>query len=162
MLRREGALEEAEREVESAIVLLSRACPADVSGVLATKAALKLAQGKPGEALAAAEEGMSRQAAMRLHDKLLRGSFLHLVHIESLLANGRNAEVRAALANARDRLLAIAARLTDPAYQKSFLEDAPESRRILDLAREWLGEGGEGESLPNKGTHAPASPTAAG
>ena len=161
VLRREGALEEAEREVESAIVLLSRACPADVSGVLATKAALKLAQGKPGEALAAAEEGMSRQAAMRLHDKLLRGSFLHLVHIESLLANGRNAEARAALANARDRILAIAAKLTDPAYQKSFLEDAPESRRILGLAREWLGEGGEAESLP-KGTPAPTSPTAAG
>ncbi len=142
--------------------MLNRASPADVSGVLATKAALKLAQGKPGEALAAAEEGMSRQATMKLHDKLFRGSFLHLVHIESLLANGRNAEVRAALANARDRLLAIAARLTDPAYQKSFLEDAPESRRILDLAREWLGEGGEGESLPNKGAHAPASPAAAG
>jgi tetratricopeptide (TPR) repeat protein len=161
VLRRAGALEEAEREVESALVLLNSACPADVSGVLATKAALKLAQGKPGEALAAAEEGMSRQAAMKLHDKLLRGSFLQLVHIESLLANGRNAEARAALVNARDRILAIAAQITDPAYQKSFLEDAPESRRILALAREWLGEGGEGEP-PSKGAHAPASPPAAG
>jgi len=146
VLRRAGALEEAEREVESALVLLSRASPADVSGVLGTKAALKLAQGKPGEALAAAEEGMSRQAAMKLHDKLFRGSFLQLVHIESLEANGHHAEARAALANARDRILAIAAQITDPAYQKSFLEDAPESRRILDLAREWLGEGGSADA----------------
>ncbi|WP_437681392.1 hypothetical protein [Sorangium sp. So ce131] len=44
VLRRAGALEEAEREVDSALRLLGRTCPTDVSGVLATKAALRLAQ----------------------------------------------------------------------------------------------------------------------
>jgi len=161
VLQRAGALEEAEGEIEGALVLLKSACPSDVSGVLATKAALKLSRGKPVEALAAAEEGMSRQAAMNLYDHFFRGSLLHLVYIESLEANGRRDEARAALANARDRLLAIAAKITDPAYRKSFLENVPENRRTFDLAREWLGEGGEAESLP-KGTHAPASPTAAG
>jgi ATP/maltotriose-dependent transcriptional regulator MalT len=159
--RRAGEYEAADREIEGAIALLGAAAPLDVPGALATKAALKLAQGKPDEALAAAEEGMSRQAAMKLHDHFFRGSFLRLVHIESLEANGRHGEARAALANARDRLLAIAATITDAAYQKSFLENVPENRRTLDLAREWLGEGGEAESLP-KGAHAHASPTAAG
>jgi hypothetical protein len=138
--RRAGALEEAEREVEGALLLLSRACPSDVSGVLATKAALKLAQGKPGEALEAAEAGFARQASQRRHDHFFRGSFLRLVHIESLEANGRHEEACAALADARDRLLSLAAGMTDPAYQKSFLEKVPESRRILELARQWLGE----------------------
>jgi hypothetical protein len=159
--RRAGAFEEAEREVEDALLLLGKTCPIDVPGVLATKAALKLAQGKPDEALAAAEEGLARQAAMRMHDHFFRGSFLRLVHSESLEANGRHAEACTALADAKGRLLAMAAKITEAAYQKSFLENVPENRRTLDLAREWLGEGGEAESLP-KGAPAPASPTAAG
>jgi hypothetical protein len=161
VLRRAGALEEAEREVEAALALLDRVCPADVSGVLATKAAVLLAQGRPGEALAAAEEGVSRQAAMGLYDQFFRGSFVKLVHVESLQESGRHDEARAALASARARLLAIAAKIKEPAYQKSFLENVPENRRIFDLARQWLGEGGEAESLP-RGAHAHASPIAAG
>jgi hypothetical protein len=157
--RRAGALEEAEREVEAALALLRRTGPVDVSGVLATKAALLLAQGKPGEALAAAEEGVSRQAAMGLYDQFFRGSFVKLVHVESLEADGRHEEARAALASARARLLAIAARINEPAYKKSFLENVPENRRTLDLARQWLGERGEAESLPRD---AHASPIAAG
>jgi ATP/maltotriose-dependent transcriptional regulator MalT len=139
VLRRAGALEEAEREVEGAWRLLSLTCPVELSGVLATKAALKLQQGKPDEALAAAEEGLSRQAAMQMHDHFFRGSFLRLVHVESLAANGRHDEARKAVANARDRLLAIAAKIDDPTYQKSFLENVPENRRTLELARQWLG-----------------------
>jgi hypothetical protein len=100
VLRRAGALEEAEREVEGAWRLLSLTCPVELSGVLATKAALKLQQGKPDEALAAAEEGLSRQAAMQMHDH---------------------------------------SKIDDPAYQKSFLENVPENRRTLELARQWLG-----------------------
>jgi tetratricopeptide (TPR) repeat protein len=161
VLRRAGEHEAAEREIEAALPLLGATVALDVPGALATKAALKLAQGRPGEALAAVEEGLSRQAAMKMHDHFFRGSFLRLVHSESLLANGRHVEARAALVNARDRLLAIAAKITEAAYQKSFLENVPENRRTLDLAREWLGEGGEAEPR-SQGAPAPASPTAAG
>ncbi|WP_437681383.1 protein kinase domain-containing protein [Sorangium sp. So ce131] len=141
VLRRAGALEEAEREVDSALRLLGTTCLTDVSGVLATKAALRLAQGRPGEALAAAEEGLSRQAAMGLHDRFFRGgSFLRLVHAESLVATGRHDEARAAVARARDRIFSIAAKISDDVYRTSFLENVPENRRILELAREWLGE----------------------
>jgi ATP/maltotriose-dependent transcriptional regulator MalT len=138
VLRRAGALEEAEREIEAALALLGAAVPLDVPGALATKSALKLQQGKPVEALAAAEEGMSRQAAMGMHDHFLRGSFLRLVQVESLEANGRHAEARIAVASARDRLLAIAATITDPTYRESFLENVPENRRTLELAGRWL------------------------
>jgi ATP/maltotriose-dependent transcriptional regulator MalT len=141
VLRRAGALEEAEREVEDALRLLGEASPVDVPGALATKAALRLQQGKPEEALAAAEEGMARQAAMQMHDHFFRGAFLRLVHIESLAVNGCRDEAREAVASASDRLLAIVAKIDDPAYRKSFLEDVPENRRTLELARQWLGEG---------------------
>jgi hypothetical protein len=122
---------------------MDRACPANVPGALATKAALKLAQGKPVEALAAAEEGLSRQAAMNMYDLFYRGgAFLQLAHAEGLIAAGRRDDVRAALAPARARLLSIAARIAEPASRSTFFENVPEHRRILALAREWLGEGG--------------------
>ncbi|HVK67007.1 MAG TPA: protein kinase [Polyangium sp.] len=136
--RRMGALEEADADVETALRLLGGVCPADVSGVLATKAALKLSNGQPGEALAAAEEGLSRRAAIVLHDDFFRGAFLRLVHIESLEACGRHEEARAALVRAWDRLLAIAAKIDEPAYRASFLENVPENRRTLELVREWI------------------------
>ncbi|WP_437575885.1 hypothetical protein [Sorangium sp. So ce887] len=144
VLWRAGAFEEAEQEIEGALLLLRRTCPADVPGALATKAAMKLAQGKLVEALAAAEDGLSRQAAMNVHDPFFRGgSFLRLVHAESLIATGRLDEARTALARARARvrLLSIAVKIADPAYRASFFENVPENRRILALAREWLGEG---------------------
>lgn len=142
VLRRAGALEEAAQEIEGALRLLERACPANVPGALATKAALKLAQGEPVEALAAAEEGLARQAAMNMYDLFYRGgAFLQLVHAEGLIATGRHDEARAALTRARARLLSIAARIVEPAYRATFFEDVPEHRKILALAREWLGEG---------------------
>jgi tetratricopeptide (TPR) repeat protein len=140
VLRRAGELEAADREIEAALALLGTAAPLDAPGALATKAALKLAQGRPSEALAAAEEGLARQAAMGMHDHFFRGSFLRLVHIESLEADGRHDEACAALVRARGRLLTLAATISDPAYQKSFLEGDPENRRTLERARQWLGE----------------------
>jgi hypothetical protein len=128
--------------VEAALALLGVAGRIDIPGALATKAALRLARGKSDEALAAAEEGMARYAAMGMCSHFFRGAFLQLVHVESLEANGRHDEARAALAKARDRLLAIAAKIADPAHRKSFLEDVPENHRTLALAREWLDEGG--------------------
>lgn len=95
----------------------------------------------PAEALAAAEEGLSRQVARNVNDPFFRGgSFLRLVHIESLIATGRLDDARTALALTRARLLSIAVKIADPAYRTSFFENVPENRRILALAREWSGE----------------------
>ncbi len=140
VLRRAGELEAAGREVEAALKVLSAFCPIDVSSVLATKAALRLAEGRKGEALAAAEEGMSRYATTGACSSFFRGAFLRLVYVESLEASGLHKEARAALHEAREWLLSIAARIGDPAYRKSFLESVPENRRTLALAHMWLGE----------------------
>jgi hypothetical protein len=68
-----------------------------------------------------------------MHDHFFRGSYLRLVHIESLFASGRHAEARAALSSARDRLLSIAAAISDPDQRKSFFENVPENRRLFEL-----------------------------
>ncbi|WP_437610980.1 hypothetical protein WMF20_04475 [Sorangium sp. So ce834] len=56
---------------------------------------------------------------------------------------GRRGAAEAALAAARDRLLRIAGTIPDPAYRKSFLEEVPENRTTLALARERLGDAPE-------------------
>ncbi|HWO20539.1 MAG TPA: AAA family ATPase [Kofleriaceae bacterium] len=53
---------------------------------------------------------------------------------------GRGAAARGALAAARDRLVAIAGRIADPAYRQSFLEAVPENARTLAFAHAWLGD----------------------
>jgi hypothetical protein len=141
VLRRTGALEAADSEAQAALAMLGAACPTDAPGALATLAALRLSQGRADEAVAAAEDGMARYRALGACGHLFRGSFLRLVHVESLDAVGRREAARAALMEARDRLLSIAARIGDPAYRESFLENVPENRRTLALAREWLGDG---------------------
>jgi eukaryotic-like serine/threonine-protein kinase len=89
-LRRAGEFEAADSEVQAAIVSLQTTSPLDVSGALATLAALRLAQGRLGEALAAAEEGIARYAAMGTCSYFCRGAFLRLVHVESLDAAGQH------------------------------------------------------------------------
>jgi len=48
---------------------------------------------------------------------------------------------RAALARARQWIFAVAHKIDDPAHRRSYLENVPENRRTLELARRWLGEG---------------------
>jgi hypothetical protein len=59
-LRRTGELDAADGEIQAARELLGTASPLDHPGALATLSALRLAQGRPAEALVAAEEGLSR------------------------------------------------------------------------------------------------------
>jgi hypothetical protein len=116
------------------------ASPLDLPGALATLAALRLAQGRLPEALAAAEDGLAKYQAIGACSAFLRGSFLRLVHVECLEALGRHDAACAAIASARQRILTIVARFEDPAHRKSFLENVPENRRTLELARQWLDE----------------------
>ena len=122
--------------------ILRAAAPVDEPGALAHLAALRLAQGKPTEALAAADEGVARSRAMGLCSTFTRGAFLRAVHLECVLAAGDHGAASAASAKAREHVLADAGRIPDAECRGSFLESVPENRRILELARHSAGENG--------------------
>jgi tetratricopeptide (TPR) repeat protein len=135
-LRRAGDLDGAERELEAALGMI---VPLERPGALATLAALRLAQGRVEEARAVAEDAFSRTAAMG-GCGMFRGAFMRLVRAEALHAAGAHDEARAAITEARARLLATAERIHDPAFRTSFLERVPENARTLELAHAWLGD----------------------
>ncbi|HEU4731834.1 MAG TPA: hypothetical protein VFT22_28260, partial [Kofleriaceae bacterium] len=111
----------------------------ELPGALATLSALRLAQRRAEDALAAAEDAVARCASMG-GCGLFRGAFVRLTHAEALHATGAHDAARHAISGARARLLTIASRIADPAYRRSFLEDIPENARTLALARAWLDE----------------------
>jgi hypothetical protein len=135
-LRRDRDLDGADREVG---VALAMAVPLDRPGVLATLSAIRLAQGRAGEALAAAEDAMARSETMG-GCGLFRGSSVHLAHAEALHATGAHQAAARAIAGARARLLAIVDKITEPDYKASFLERVPENARTLALADAWLSD----------------------
>jgi eukaryotic-like serine/threonine-protein kinase len=63
-----------------------------------------------------------------------------VVRRAGLHATGDLGAARAAIAEARDRLLAVAGKIDDPTYRRSFLEQVSANARTLALARAWLGE----------------------
>jgi len=136
VLRRQGDLDAADREVAAA---LAKAVPLEQPVVLATLAQLRLAQGRAAEAVASAEDAFARAEALGGYG-VFRGAFLRLTRAEAFHAAGDLDTARAAIAHARTRLLAIASQIADPAFRTRFLEDVPENARTLALARAWLGE----------------------
>ena len=136
VLRRMGELEAADRELQ---VALEMTVPIERAAVLATLSALRLAQGRAEEALAAAEDAVSRCATMG-GCGMFRGALVRLVHVEALHATGAHDAARDAIALARTRLFTIAGKIPDPDYRRNFLENVPENARTLTLARTWLGE----------------------
>jgi tetratricopeptide (TPR) repeat protein len=141
VLRRMGDLDAAEREIQTALAM---AMPLEYPGVLATRAELRVTRGHAAAALAAAEEAMARYTAMG-GCGMFRGAFVRLAHAEALHATGAHDAARGAIAQARDRLFAIAGKITDPGHRTSFLEQVPENARTIALASAWLG--GPGSAL---------------
>jgi tetratricopeptide (TPR) repeat protein len=126
----------AEREAKSAVEDLL-AAPRFRALAVAILARALLYQGRADEALTAAHEMSTLLAslgAMEAGESLVR-----LTYAEVLYAAGDFERARAAIAEARERLLANAAKIGDPKYRKSFLENVPENARTLALAQEWLG-----------------------
>jgi tetratricopeptide (TPR) repeat protein len=138
VLRRAGELDAADAAIQAGLAILRTAAPLDLPGALASLAAIRLKQGRPAEALAAAREGVEKYEAIASCG-FFRGGFLRVVHAECLDAAGDHEAARTAVAAARARVLAIAEKISDPEYRKSFLEAVPENRRTLELARRWIG-----------------------
>jgi hypothetical protein len=133
-----GDLEGAEHEL-SAALRLEVPAPLELPGVLATLSALRLAQGRAEEACVAAEDAFTRCKAMG-GCGTFREAFIRLTRAEALHATGAHDAARHAIADARERLLAIAGKITDPDYRRTFLECVSENARTLALAREWIGD----------------------
>jgi hypothetical protein len=136
--RRAGQLDAADAAIEAALAILRLASPGDTPGALATLAAIRLAQGRTADALAAAAEGVEKDEAMGACG-FFRGAFLRLTHAECLEAAGDHEAAKVTIAAARARLFAIAAKISEAEYRRSFLEAVPENRRTLELARQWVG-----------------------
>jgi ATP/maltotriose-dependent transcriptional regulator MalT len=135
VLRRTGELGAADVEITTAVGLLEGSNPLERPAFLATLAALRLAQGRPAEALAIVEDAMKQTQAMGACSRFFRDAFLMLTHIECLEAVGDRANARTAIEKAKTWVLNVAGKIGDNEYRRMFLEEVPENRRILELAR---------------------------
>lgn len=126
----------AEAEARAALAVLEAPFPARALA-LGMLARLQLAKGLIGEALsnaAAAAALLEVPAGVEEGEMLVR-----VTHAEALAAAGRREAAHAAIADARDRLIARADRLHDQNLRASFLRQVPENARVLELARRWAG-----------------------
>lgn len=132
-----GDFEGAERE---AIALAQGfALPKILAGALGALALVALHRGQPAEALVFAErslEGVASTARDPLTD-----SILYLARAEALHGVGRTPDARAAIREARDRILDIEASFVD-AGLPSYVTRVDANARTLKLASEWLAEEG--------------------
>ena len=124
----------AARAAAEVAVTIGASIPGVRAYALGTLALTMLAEGHAEEARAPAEEAISLVAAL---GGLEEGEpMVRLCHVEVLLACGEAAAARAALGTARERLLALAAKISDPARRASLLARVPEHARTLALAVE--------------------------
>ncbi|WP_437821533.1 serine/threonine-protein kinase [Sorangium sp. So ce1078] len=126
-----GDLDAAEREAR-AVLARTRTGALEQGWALSELARVRLAQGRAAEAAALAREATAHQEAHGIEP--LAADDLPLVHVEALRAAGALAEAREALSAARERLLARADRIQDPALRRSYLEAVPANVRLLDLS----------------------------
>ncbi len=133
-----GDTAEAREEARRAVELLDHSPPARACAL----AVLAVAE------LGAASEEDVTSADLRAADDRSREAYaivealggieegealVRLMRAEVLLAMGDRDRAREVIERSRERLLARAARVTDPALYKAFLERVPENRRTLEL-----------------------------
>jgi eukaryotic-like serine/threonine-protein kinase len=131
ILRLGGDLQGSEREARAAVEIPLLTGPVRAIALMELSLTL-LAAGRAAEALGAATEALgiaSLPAGVEEGE-----SAIHLAYIEALAAVGRQREAAAALQQAKERLLARAARIRDAAHRKSFLSRVPENERLLRLS----------------------------
>jgi len=134
IMRRAGEFENAEVEIQIARTM---GAPLDQPGIHATLANIWLARGQADEALVAAKDGLARLMALGGASGFFRNAFLFRVHAESLDACGRHEEAVQAIQGARKWIFDIHGRIAEEHYRRSFLENVPENRQILELSERW-------------------------
>ncbi|MEO5729104.1 MAG: serine/threonine-protein kinase PknK, partial [Byssovorax sp.] len=126
-----GDLDAAEREARAAAEALEVA-PSLRPVAVALLGRVLIGLDRLPEALAAAGEAM---AALASHGALEEGeTTVRLVHATALRASGREREFARAIAEARDQLLARAAKIGDPVWRERFLSGVGENAETLALA----------------------------
>ena len=111
--------------------------PREQAVALASHALIELRLDRPLNALALARRGL---------DPTLPATYpvayatLHLARAEALHALGQTPDAHAAIREARDRILRIAATLDELELRESYVTNVDANARTLKLAREWLGE----------------------
>ena len=118
------------------LVAEQRTVPAKAASALALLSRNALDQGRVDEALALSEEASELAAKGGLDEG---EALVRLAHAEALWASGDHEAASVAITAARDRLLEAAAKLSDRAWRKSFLENVEENARTIARAAEWLG-----------------------
>jgi tetratricopeptide (TPR) repeat protein len=104
--------------------------------LLAELAGVLLAQHRGPEALIAARESFDLLESLGGVEE--GESMVRLMIAEALHATGDAEAARTAIRSARERVLARAAKITDPTWRSMFLENLPENARTLALATELL------------------------
>ena len=127
--RRAGELDIALRQATEAIDLLAMA-PLDQAAAMATLAAIHLDAGRIPEALTIAGTCMERYEATRAFG--YRGTFARLTHARVLEAAGEAEAAARAFQEARDHVLATAAKIADEDYRRMFLECVSENKALLE------------------------------
>jgi tetratricopeptide (TPR) repeat protein len=129
-----GDAEAAEREASAALSLLESAPPMRAYA-LAAHALSQLQLERPVEALGDACEAISLLESVGAEEG---ESLVRLVYAQGLAEMGRQAEAARAIATAREKLLARAAKISDAAWRDRFLRRVPDNVKTLELARQWL------------------------
>ncbi|AUX29200.1 MULTISPECIES: serine/threonine-protein kinase [Sorangium] len=132
-----GDFAAAESDARDAAELLQVVPPAR-AGALAALARALAAQGRADAALSAAREAegiLARYGGIEDFESLVL-----VAVVEAARAAGDVEGARAAAARGRDRLLARAAEIPEPAQRESFLHRVRENAMLLSLARICLGE----------------------
>lgn len=124
--RAHGELERARQTAERAL-LLDSLDPAPTALLLARLAAIDLAEGLTDDAV---EHASSAQALVKVHSITEFVGVIAMSQVESLEASGQHEEARAALEAAVRWIEEQAAKIDDPAWRRSFLEQVPEHAQL--------------------------------
>jgi tetratricopeptide (TPR) repeat protein len=121
----------AERAARVAVDLLQVAPPLRASACAVLARAL-LGLGRDAEAHASAGDAFATLEALGALEE--GETLVRLVYAETLARAGARAELTEVIGEARARLLARAAKISDPALRERFLRAVPDNARTLDLA----------------------------
>jgi tetratricopeptide (TPR) repeat protein len=136
-----GELDAAEADALAALDL-SRSTPPIRVQALAQLGGIHLQRQQHRQALALARDSVKTFEELGGTDE--GEGLARLTYAEALHAAGEMEAAREAIRTARHRLQAAAARIADPGWRQCFLDNIPENRRTLELARRWLAEGDDG------------------